>query len=257
MKIKTIIVEDEPLCQKVLSEILHKYCGEAIEIADITSNVEDSVRSIKNSQPQLVFLDIVLGNNANGAFDILESIDNMDFRVIFTTSSQLPNDILKALNKFGAKKYLLKPLDIDEVVESVECVINEINSNSVTHEIQDIKKMITGFHTTEKNHRLKLPVKSGFQYINHEEIVMLRSNSNSTVLFVANGEPHNSSKNLKFFTSVLNPHQFIKVSKSHLININHIVKYSVEDGGTIYLSNDCQAPLSDNYRDDFFKALDE
>ncbi len=257
MKIKAIIVEDEPLGQKVLSGILQNFCSETVEIADITANVEDSVKSIKKNKPQLVFLDIVLGNNDNGAFDILGNLEKIDFQIIFTTSSQIPKDILRALNKYSTRRYLLKPLDVDDVVEAVECVKNEINSRAVTHEIMDIKNLISHFHNREKNGRLKLPVKNGFQYVNHHDIVMLRSNTNSTMLFLANAEAHNSSKNLKYFTCQLNPQQFIRVSRSHIVNIGHVVKYTVEDGGTIYLTNDCQAPLSDMFKEEFFHALGE
>ena len=130
MKIKAIIVEDEPLGQKVLSGILQNFCSETVEIADITANVEDSVKSIKKNKPQLVFLDIVLGNNDNGAFDILGNLEKIDFQIIFTTSSQIPKDILRALNKYSTRRYLLKPLDVDDVVEAVECVKNEINSRA-------------------------------------------------------------------------------------------------------------------------------
>lgn len=257
MKIKAIIVEDEILGQKVLSGMLRNYCNETVEIVDITANVEDSVNSIKKNKPQLIFLDIVLGNNDRGGFNILESLEKIDFQIIFTTSSKIPDDILCAMNKYSTKRYLVKPLDVDDVVEAVECVKNEINSSTVTHEIKDIKNMISHFHNGEKHARLKLPVRNGFQYVNHQDIVMLRSNANSTMLFLANAETHNSSKNLKFFTSLLNPGQFIRVSRSHVVNLQHVIKFTNEDGGTILLTNDCQSPLSEMYRDDFFNALGE
>lgn len=257
MKIKAIIVEDELLGQLALSSILQKNCNDTIEIVDITANVEDSVKSIKKNKPQLIFLDIVLGSNANGAFDILESFEQIDFHVVFTTSSQFPKDILRALNKYGTKRYLVKPLDVDEVVEAVECVKNAIDSNKMTNEIKDIKKLISNIQNGEIHARLKIPVRNGFQLINCHDIIMLRSNVNSTMLFLTNQETLSSSKSLNYFQSALDSNQFKQAAKSHVVNLKHVTLFTHVDGGTINLTNGCQAPLSDKYKDDFFRALDE
>ncbi len=86
---------------------------------------------------------------------------------------------------------------------------------------------------------------------------MLRSHMNSSLIFRLNDDALTSSRNLSFFESVLPEQNFIRASKSYIININHVVRYSSEDGGTIYLRNGCTAPLSSKYRNGFFDALDQ
>ncbi len=256
MKLKTVIVEDEILGQEVILGILKNYCNDTIEIAGVCSSVNQAIESINAHHPQLIFLDIKLGNDHQGAFNILKAIEKIDFKIIFTTSSEQTDDILHAINKYGAKKYLLKPLDIDEVLEAVELVKNEIESSIVSSEINEIKNLIHEFHTPETNTRLRIPVKNGFQFIPCEEIIMLRSHLNSSLIFRLSDDAMTSSKNLGYFSSLLPEHDFIQVSRSYIINVKHVLRYSSEDGGTIYLRNGCTAPLSSKYKDGFFDALD-
>lgn len=254
MKIKTIIVEDESLGQDALSGILNNFCSETVELVAITGTVKDSIAAINKHNPKLVLLDIKLGANDNGAFDILEAVEKLDFKVVFTTSSELPVHILKALNEYGAKKYLLKPLDIEEVVQAVNESISEINNN-VVDELENIKSMLSGIKSQEIETKLQLPVRHGFQYIKHEDIVMLRANQNSTVVFMCNDESLISSKNLRYFEINLPDPPFIRVSRSFIINVNHVERYCNEDGGTVYLKNDCSATLSGGYSKRFFNGI--
>ncbi|OYT13479.1 MAG: hypothetical protein B6I19_04895 [Bacteroidetes bacterium 4572_114] len=255
MKLKTIIVEDEVLGQKALAGILKDFCPETIDLADITGTVSGAVESILKLKPQLVFLDIKLGPNTMGAFDILKSLPRIDFSIVFTTSSELPENILKALNKYGAKKYLLKPMDIDEVVDAVDCVIAECGHDGTLLNIDQIKNIVQEASQQHVTKKVSVPVKSGIEFYPIDEIIMLRSGLNNTYLFHTDGMTIKSSKNLKFFEKQIIPEGFIKVSRSYIINPTHVYKYSKEDGGTIFLTNGCTASLSGKYADVFFKML--
>jgi len=254
MKLRTIIVEDEVLGQEVLTAILNNYCGDSIELMDVTDSVEKSIQAIKQKNPQLVFLDIMLGNNDNGAFDILKSLDRIDFKVVFTTSSEQSEHILKALNKYGARKYLLKPLDIDDVMAAVELVKSETKTQNLEDELSRIKKLINSISHPEV-HKVQISVKNGVQFVQSTEIIMFRSNHNSTLIFLTNGETITTSKNLKHFEEQLSGEVFIRVSKSYIVNINHVERFCNEDGGTIYLRGSCTAALSDSFNKKFFEAL--
>ncbi len=257
MKLKTVIVEDEVLGQEVILGILKNYCSDTIEIVGIAGTVDEAIEIINSKHPHLIFLDVKLGADNQGAFNILKALKKIDFKIIFTTSSEQSGDILQAVNKYAAKKYLLKPLDIDEVIEAVALVKNEIESSATSNDFDEIKHLIHGFHSSETKPRLRIPVKNGFQYISCEEIIMLRSQKNSSLIFSLNSDALASSKSLRYFSALLPEHDFIQVSRSHFININHVIRFSNEDGGTIYLKNECTAPLSLKYKDTFFDALGE
>jgi two-component system, LytTR family, response regulator len=255
MKLKTIIVEDEIFGQEALSGILSQYCEETVDVIDQVEAVDQAVFSIKKNNPHLVFLDIKLCGNTNGAFDVLNAFKSFDFSIVFTTSSNQPESILRALNQYGVKKYLLKPLSIDEVIDSVKMAMAEWESKSLESEIHEIKKIISTFSSAVHRDKFRVPVKQGFRCIKYDEIIMLRSNANHTYLFLTSDENMENSKNLKYFEAELPADAFVRVSKSYIINLNHVVSYTKENGGTIYLTNNCAAPLSDRYSKGFFQGM--
>lgn len=255
MKLKTIIVEDEHIWQRALIKILTQHCKDTVEIVDVTDTIGQSVDSIKKHKPQLVFLDIKLGDHDEGAFQILKSLDSLDFKIVFTTIYDTPSKILTALNHFGASKYLVKPLKSEDVVEAVEFASSVNASSNISNDKDLMKKILADYIIHEPPARLQVPQKNGFHYVPYSAIIMLRSDGNSTIIFTTDNKTISSGKNLKYFESVLPGKIFSKVSRSYLINIGHVQGFSNEDGGTIFLTGDCYAPLSKNLKDAFFSAL--
>lgn len=255
MKLKTVVVEDEPLGQKVLTTILNGFCADSIEFVEVAGSVEEAIHLIKKHKPHLVFLDITLGSHVDGAFDILKEFNNIDFKVVFTTSSKQSENILMALNKYGAKKYLLKPLEIDEVIDSVNLVKDEINMKLHEDDLTRIKKLINAIGAAQTHHKIPFPIKNGIQYISVEDIVMFRSDLNAVMVFLNNGSHIRTSRNLKHFEENYLGREFIRVSRSYIINKKYVRNYSSEDGGTIHLACNCSAALSKNYATGFFAAL--
>ncbi len=256
MKLKTIIVEDEKTSQMWLTAILQKHCSDSVEVVDITATVEQSIKSIRENKPQLVFLDIALGENDDGAFDILKSLGSIDFKIVFTTGFITPENLLRAINKYNAVKYLVKILDENEVVDAVKCVIDELGAMSQDVEMATIKEKPEEYERNNTPEILRIPQRNGFLCFPSDEVIMLKSDGNSTIVFTETKKPLTSSKGLKYFGEVLLPNKkFIRVSKSYIINIFHVISFSTEDGGTIFLTNDNWAPLSPNYKDVFFEAF--
>jgi len=81
--IKAIIVDDEPYCCESLVTLLQRFCPE-VKVADICYNGVTALKAIKESEPQLVFLDIEMPK-MNG-FELLEKLGEINFQLIFTTS---------------------------------------------------------------------------------------------------------------------------------------------------------------------------
>jgi len=255
MKLRTLIVEDEIIWQKLLLSILQNHCSDWVDVVDVTTSVEQSIESIQKNKPQLVFLDIKLGENEDGAFHVLKNLEQIDFKIVFTSVYETPTKILTAFNKFSAFKYLVKPLKADGVIDAVKCVLEEQPSQAPRVDINSIKSLLDEYTKNDAPSRLQIPRRNGFQYLPFDSIVMLRSDGNSTIVFPLDQEAITSIRNLKYFESVLPANKFVRVSRSFIINIDHVDRYSIEDGGTIFLSGDCSAPLSDGSKDRFFDAL--
>ena len=113
-KISAIIVEDEQDSRETLRNYVSKYCKD-VNIVKECPNIKEAQTAIGIHQPNLVFLDIEMpyGN----AFDLLEQLDTIDFEIIFITA--FDQYAIQAFN-LSAVHYLLKPLDIEELMTAVE-----------------------------------------------------------------------------------------------------------------------------------------
>ena len=109
-------VPGEAKSRRLLKNLLSTYC-ENVKVVGEADSVQTGLTIIKEQNPDLVFLDIVLRND-NG-FDILKKIDSINFEIIFTTAHN--EYAIKAI-RVSALDYLLKPLNVDELTRAVEKV---------------------------------------------------------------------------------------------------------------------------------------
>jgi two-component system, LytTR family, response regulator len=246
MKISTIIVEDETNAREVLKGYLAKYCPQ-IELKGEAENIKTAVPLIREVNPQLVFLDVEMpfGN----AFDVLEACEGMAFKTIFVTA--FSEYALRALN-LSAAYYLLKPLSIEELILAV----NKVQEELLKQDQFDKNKIIVE-NFKEKNQQLQqltLPTMEGFDVVKIEQIVQLKGNGNFTDIFINNGSKKMVCRFLKHFEELL-PYEFVRVHKSHIINIQYIKSYSKSAGGYITMSDGSEVSLSPNYKETFLKSF--
>ena len=112
--LKAIIVDDEERGINALSKLIENYCPD-IQVIATARNVEEASLAIKELKPEIVFLDIEMPEKSG--FDLLNSFDHIDFEIVFITAFQ--EYAIKAI-KFAALDYLLKPVNISELVEVIE-----------------------------------------------------------------------------------------------------------------------------------------
>ena len=110
--IKAIIVEDEERNASVLKNMIREYCP-LVNVLDVFDSVKTALTGIPEKQPQLVFMDIMLGDG--NAFDILSKLKERNFEVIFITAYD--KFAIKAI-KFSALDYLVKPISIVDLQDA-------------------------------------------------------------------------------------------------------------------------------------------
>lgn len=109
-----IIIDDEAKARRILQAFLQEYCKQ-VNIVGLAEDVVQAVKLIQKEKPQLIFLDIEMPG-FNG-FQLLEFLDEIDFEIIFVTAYS--EFALKAF-QVSAVDYLLKPLQIEQLVKAVE-----------------------------------------------------------------------------------------------------------------------------------------
>ena len=241
-KIKSVIVEDELAAREVLKNYLSKYCPQ-VEVIGEAQNIKEAVPLLHELQPQLVFLDVEMpfGN----AFDVLEACKELHFETIFVTA--FSEYSLRALNQ-SAAYYLLKPISIEELIVAV----NKVQHHILNHEIFNRNKIIVENFKEAKPEKQQviLPTLEGFEVVKMEEIVRLRGNGNFTDLYLQNGNKKMVCRFLKHFSEIL-PLPFLRVHKSHIINLNFVKAYN--KGGVITLNDGEEIEVSPTYKEDFLK----
>lgn len=241
-KIRSVIVEDEAAAREVLRSYLTKYCPQ-VEIVGEAQNSREAIPLLHELEPQLVFLDVEMpfGN----AFDVLEACGDLTFETIFVTA--FSEYSLRALNQ-SAAYYLLKPISIEELIVAV----NKVQQEVINKELFNRNKVIVENFREPKPEKQQviLPTMEGFEIVKMEEIVRLKGNGNFTDLYLINGTKKMACRFLKHFSDML-PLPFIRVHKSHIVNLNFIKRYN--KGGYITLEDGAEVEISPTYKEDFLR----
>ena len=241
-KIKSVIVEDESAAREVLRNYLQKYCPQ-VDVVGEAQHIKEAVPLLHEVKPQLVFLDVEMpfGN----AFDVLEACKDLRFETIFVTA--FSEYSLKALNQ-SAAYYLLKPISIEELIIAV----NKVQQQIATQELFNRNQIIVENFREPKPEKQQviLPTMEGFEVVKMEDIIRLRGNGNFTDLHLSNGQKKMACRFLKHFDEIL-PLPFLRVHKSHIVNLNFVKKYN--KGGYLTLDDDSEIEVSPTYKEEFLK----
>src|SRR6187397_1664986 len=111
--IRCILIDDERNALEMMEWLIKTYCPQ-VEIVDMCTSAQQGIDSINAHKPDVIFLDIEMPR-MNG-FDMLEQFDKLFFDVVFCTAYD--QFAIKAF-KYSALNYLLKPIDPDDLKETI------------------------------------------------------------------------------------------------------------------------------------------
>jgi two-component system LytT family response regulator len=236
MKLRTIIVEDEQLSRETLSAYLKKYCPE-VDLIGMAKDVREGKALIETAKPDLVLLDVEMpyGN----AFDLLESLSEINFETIFITAYS--HYAMRALN-FSASYYILKPIDIEELMNAVKKVHeSKKNNESNVH----TKTLVENIKTvSDQSKKVVLPTMEGFDVVEVQDIVRCQGNDNFTDFYLKDGTKKMICRTLKFYDEILKDFGFMRVHRSHMVNLNYITSYKRGKGGTLTMIDGSEVDVS-------------
>ena len=186
--LKSLIIEDEVNNAELLKHFLSKYCPE-IEVLDTCVNKAEALEALSRLKPKLLFLDIVLEDDT--AFDILKEIDFSEMHIIFITA--FDEYALKAF-RYNAADYLLKPLQIDELLKAVQRTLKrEANREFIQ------KKALENIAQQFKETNPRLVTISNIDkvsFVKNEEIYYCKSSGRYTEFYLKDKRKLVASKSL-------------------------------------------------------------
>lgn len=235
-KITAIIVEDELDSRETLRNYVSKYCKE-VRIVSECPNIQTAQTAIGIHQPDLVFLDIEMpyGN----AFDLLEQLETIDFEIIFITA--FDQYAVQAF-KLSAVHYLLKPLDIEELISAVDKAKSRIEKSQKINQSKILLENMAALNTQQQ--KVVLPLLDGFEVVKLSDILYCEAEDNFTCFYFTNNKKALICRKLKFFENALTPHRFCRVHRSYLINLEYVKRYLKGKGGSVVLENGVEIPVA-------------
>ena len=84
-----------------------------------------------------------------------------------------------------------------------------------------------------------------------KDIVRCAANDNFTDFYLTDGSKKTICRTLKFYEEVLSQYDFVRIHKSHMINLNYVTKYIKGKGGEVVLKNGVTISVSASRKQDF------
>lgn len=244
---KAIIVDDEQANVNNLRMLLSKYCPQ-VKVIGTANNNKDALQLFEYHKPDLVFLDIQLDNDTG--FNLLKLLPTRDFEVIFVTAYD--NYGIQAI-KFAALDYILKPIDIDELVSAISIAENKYKNKDQSKQLDIL------IHHFQKDGsvplKIALPQQKEIKYVLISNILRCEADGAYTFFYFKDGDKVLVSKVLKEYSELLEANGFIRTHQSHLVNLAYIKSWLREDGGMLLMENGVKIPVSRLHKDKVIQAL--
>lgn len=243
--LKAMIIDDEIRASDALRLMMVKFIPQISQIA-VCNDAREAAELIRTFEPHLVFLDIKMPHLSG--FELLRKMPNQHFKVIFTTAF---NEFAIKAIRFSAFDYLLKPVDIEELIESVSRYVVVQNDTNGHGDL--FQNMIYNINASDDNFRLALPSKAGVHFFEPQQIMYCEALSNYTRFNIDDGKQFVTSKTLGDYEDLLLPHNFIRCHKSFLVN-KKFISY-VDHDGFIILKNAARLEVSKRRKAEVIKNL--
>lgn len=227
-----IVVDDEPLAREEMISLI----GETSELKILGnfSNAPAALNFLETNKVDLIFLDIQMPQVTG--LEFAEKVPK-ETLIIFTTAySQF------ALQSYelDAIDYLLKPIEksrLDKAIQKAVTYQNLLSENTLKNSVESTDKSFLLIKSDRRYYKIKL-----------EDVKFIEGLKNYVVIHTQT-QKLITAMNLKTIHQKITADSFLRVSKSYIINMNHIESF---DNHTIYI-NDFEIPLGEIFKNEFFE----
>jgi two-component system LytT family response regulator len=219
-----------------------------VKVIATADGVKSGIAAINKHHPDLVFLDIKMGDGTG--FDLLKKLEPIDFKLIFITAYD--QYAVKAF-KFSALDYLLKPVDPDELQHAVEKT-EQIIKEGIKIQLDALEDNMDSGEKSGK--KIILRTFDNIHLVHTKDIVYCESDGNYTTFYLLNDTKIMVSNRLKEYDEMLSEYGFFRVHKSYLINLSHIIRFEKAEGGSVVLNNDYKVPVASRKREQLMELFE-
>ena len=212
MKIRCLLVDDEPLALEVLQSHISNCNG--LEVAGICKNALEALDILHEKQVDLIFLDIKMPTLLGT--DFLKSLSNPP-KVIFVTAYR---EFAMDGFELDAIDYLLKPVSFERFLKAVSKV-KRLMGHDYIIQAEESRKNPEAF--------VYMKVDKSMQKVFVNEILYVESRRDYVKVFLSTGKSFLAKQSISSMINLLSEQSFLRVHRSFLVSVDKITGYNNND----------------------------
>lgn len=251
MKIRTLIVDDEPLGRERIRTLLER--DDEIEVVGECGDGKKAITAIQTLHPDLLFLDVQMPEP--DGFGVLEAISGGQIpAVVFVTA--FDKYAVRAF-EVHALDYLLKSFDrerFEATLKRAKLAICRSREGALNERLAGLIEDLES--KKERPTRLVIRAAGRITFLRIDEIDWIEAADNY-VRVHAGKEAHLMRETLQALEKRLDPGKFLRIHRSHLVNLERIRELRPVFHGDylVKLKNGTELTLSRNYREKLLEPL--
>ena len=232
-KIRTVLVEDEPIIAADLSQQLRKA---GIEVMEVFEDGASALSYLEKQQPDVLILDIQLYGDLDGV-DVANQVNlRHQIPIIFLTSNTESRTFNRAKLTYP-HAFLSKPFRIKDVLHAIELALEQEVGDSAP--IDDLVK-----------DAIFIKNKDSLEKVLFEDILYMKADGAYTLIKTADKE-YVFSQNMKKVEAKISHKNLRRIHRSFIVNISKVDRLT---HGYLYLGND-KVPVSRTYREELLRLF--
>ena len=243
--ISVVIVDDELSAIESLVWELKQFSSDISVVAQF-SNPEEALVYLSSNSPDCLFLDIQMPTI--DGFQFLNKLTSRNFAVVITTAYN--EYAIKAL-KHEAIDYLLKPIDSDDLQETIKKV--KKYKSKQTSEL-NFELAFRQFNERFNKKKVTINTDGKLIFLDADDIILVSGDGNYSTIELVGNHKIVVTKKLKEVNSLLPQDHFFRIHNSYIINLNHLKEFIKSDGYVI-LTNNKKIPVARQRKSDFLEKL--
>ncbi len=212
------------------------------------NGVEAGIEAIHQFHPDVVFLDVEMDDGTG--FELIQKLEIVSFQLVFVTAYD--KYAMEAF-KQNAIDFLLKPVDTDDLLVTLQKVAKAIQGNQIAQQLESLKR--TMIELNPHNQRIVLKDIKSIYFVKINDIIYCESDGSYTTFHLEDKKKITVSRILKEYETLLEPLGFLRTHNSFLVNLSRIERLDKTNSISLVLDNGNEVPVSQRKLEQVLKIL--
>ena len=209
MKIRVLATEDDAIHEEKLRMVMDT-CG--FELLDVVADPNDLVRVITATRPDVLLMDIDLGEGKSGIELVKEVNEMYDIPTVYLTS-YIDSQTFQEAKKTLPSAYITKPYKAEDLIRAIELSVFNNQNNSITN-AQKSNSLVQG-------NFLFLKDGNTLSKIEMDDIKLVEADDKYCYLFTPD-KKYMLKERLKNILIKLKRHKYCQIHRKFIINLEAI-----------------------------------